>query len=251
MKNQIKKLLNKTSLVGKILRVAFVVLTLVVVLFAGVFVLKNTGLWQKVNSMEKIRKIVESGGVFSFLIFILLQILQTTILQIPAFFVTVSGALVFGKWQAFFMSYFAIMVGSVLMFFIGRKAGGKFLNWLVGKESAEKWKTRMEKGKYLFLLMMLFPMFPDDILCVVAGMSDMSFKFFFWTNIVSRGIGIAATVFFGSGAVIPFKDFGLIIWCVIIVFILVLFYLSVKYQNKIDEILNQILSKSKKNKNEK
>lgn len=251
MKNKIKKLFNKSTIHGKIMRILLVVVILVATIMVGVIILKNTGLWQKVNSMDKIRAIVESGGVYSFLIFILLQILQTTILQIPAFFVTVAGALVFGEWQAFLMSYFSIMVGSIIMFFIGRKAGGKFLNWLVGEEDADKWKRKMAHGKYLFLLMMLFPMFPDDILCVVAGMSNISFKFFFWTNIISRGIGIAGTVFFGSGAVIPFSGWGLIVWGVIILFVLSLFYLSVKYQNKIDEVLDQFLSKKNKKKNRK
>jgi len=251
MKNKIRKLFDKTTTLGKIMRVLLVVLILGLIVLMGVVILKSTGLWERVNSMDKIRSIVESGGVFSFLIFILLQVLQTTILQIPAFFVTLAGALIFGEWQAFFMSYFAIMLGSLIMFYIGRKAGGKFLNWLVGKEDAEKWKNKMAHGKYLFLLMMLFPMFPDDILCVVAGMSSMSFKFFFWTNAVSRAIGVAGTVFFGSGAVIPFSGWGLIIWGVITIFILTLFYLSVKYQDKIDSVLNEFLTKNNQRKNKK
>ncbi len=246
MKEKIKKLFDKTTTHGKVMRFVLVVLILLAVLATGFFVLKATGLWEKVNSMEKIRGIVESGGVFSFLIFILLQILQTTILQIPAFFVTVAGALIFGNWPAFFMSYFAVMVGSVIMFWIGRKAGSGFLNWIVGKEEAEKWQNRMGRGKYLFVLMMLFPMFPDDILCVIAGMSNMKFSFFFLTNLIARGIGIACTVFFGSGSVIPFHGWGLIVWGVIILFVALLFYLSVRYRDKIDEMLKQMFKKKNK-----
>jgi uncharacterized membrane protein YdjX (TVP38/TMEM64 family) len=93
--------------------------------------------------------------------------------------------------------------------------------------------------------MMLFPLFPDDILCVVAGLTSMSFSFFIITNLIARSIGIACTVFFGSGAVIPFSGWGLIIWCVIIFVVASLFYLSVKYQNKIDEIIKQFLKKRK------
>ncbi len=245
MKEKLKKLFDTNTTHGKIMRMGVFVFFLVLLIFAIFLVLKMTGLWEKVNSMEKIRAIVESGGVFSFLIFILLQILQTTVLQIPAFFVTVAGALIFGPWQAFFMSYIAIMIGSIIIFYVGRKAGRKFLNWIVGKESAEKWIDRMSNGKYLFFLMMIFPMFPDDILCVVAGLTNMSFSFFLWTNVIARGIGVACTVFFGSGAVIPFHGWGLAVWAGLIVVVVILFYVSIVYKDKIDDVLNQFSHKNK------
>ena len=221
----------------------FIVVVLCLVFY--LFVIK-TGVWNKVNSIEKIKSIVEAGGVFSFVIFILLQILQTTILQIPAIVVTLAGSLIFGRWTAFFLSFIAVMIGSLIMFWLGRKAGRKFLNLFVGDEKLEKWVDRLSHGKYLFALMMLFPLFPDDILCLVAGLTNMSFKFFLWTNVIARGIGIACTVFFGTGAVIPFSGWGLVVWAFIVTLIAVLFFLSVKFKDKIDDIINHW---SKKHKN--
>lgn len=227
----------------------FLTITIVFAFFIACYIIiKTTGVWEKINSIEKLRAIVESGGAFSFIVFVLLQILQTTVLQIPAIFVTIAGTLVFGRWTAFVLSYIAVMIGSIIMFWIGRKAGRKFLNWLAGKETADKWIKRMSHGKYLFFLMMLFPMFPDDILCVIAGFTNMSFGYFLVTNLIARGIGIACTVFFGSGAVIPFHGWGLIVWGVIILVVAALFYLSVKYQNKIDEVVKQFFQKDKKKK---
>lgn len=231
---------------SNVLRLFLTMLILMAVVIASYIIIKTTGVWEKINSIEKLKKIVESGGMFSFVIFVLLQILQTTVLQIPAIFVTIAGTLVFGRWTAFILSYVAVMIGSVIMFWVGRKFGRKFLNWLVGREETDKWVDRMSHGKYLFFLMMLFPMFPDDILCVVAGFTNMSFKYFLITNIIARGLGIACTVFFGSGAIIPFHSWGLIVWGVIILVVASLFYLSVKYQNKIDETVKQFFNKKKK-----
>lgn len=246
MKEKIKKLFDNNTLHGKIMRAVFVLIIVAIICAIAYVIMKKTGFWEEINSMEKIREWVLSGGVFSFLIFILLQILQTTILQIPAIFVTIAGALIFGRWPAFIMSYIAVMIGSLIMFWIGRKAGRKFLNWLVGEETANKWIDRMSNGKYLFFLMMLFPLFPDDILCVVAGLTKMSFPFFFWTNILARGLGIACTVFFGSGAIIPFHGWGLIVWGILIVLVIILFYLSVKYKDKIDEIIKLMFKRKLK-----
>lgn len=209
-------------------------------------ILQATGLWERINSLEKMQEWVISGGVYSFLIFMFIQFLQTTILQIPAMFVTIFGALIFGKWQAFFMSYTAVMLGSFVMFFIGRKCGKRFLNWLVGKSTAEKWVEKMTGGKYLFFLMMLFPLFPDDILCVAAGITNMSFAFFFWTNVIARGIGLLCTVFLGTGSVIPFSGWGLAVWAIIVVFVALIFFASVKYKDKIDKILVNFTKKKNK-----
>lgn len=224
-------------------RLFFVVLIFVVIFAVIVLTLKNSKVWEKINSVEKIRNIVEKGGIFSFLIFMLLQFLQTTILQLPSFLVTMAGAIIFGRWTAFVLSFVSVLLGSLLMFWIGRKVGRKFLTWLVGKDKTDKWIERLTHGKYLFFLMMLFPLFPDDILCVVAGVTDMSFSFFVFTNILARGVGIAGTVFFGSGKVIPFHGWGLAVWAVIGLVVLILFYLSIKYQDKLDDITNSFVKK--------
>ena len=238
---------NKKSSHKQLVRVFFILALVALILTTFIFILNKTGLWQKINSIDKIKKIVEKGGVFSCLIFIILQILQTTILQIPAIIVTLAGSLIFGKWLAFLLSFIAIMLGSLIMFWIGRKAGVKFLTFLIGKEKANKWISRISECKYLFVLMMLFPLFPDDILCVVAGLSTMSFKFFFLTNVVARLIGVGCTIFFGTGSVIPFSGWGLLIWGIIFIFILYIFYASIKYQDKIDTTIKQIFNKKNNN----
>jgi uncharacterized membrane protein YdjX (TVP38/TMEM64 family) len=246
MKKELENKIPKKKAQSGVLRLFLTLTILLGIVILCYIIIKTTGIWGKINSIDKLKSIVESGGVFSFIIFIVLQVLQTTILQIPAIFVTIAGTLVFGRWTAFILSFVAVMIGSVVMFWVGRKAGRKFLNWLAGGETADKWIERMSHGKYLFFLMMIFPMFPDDILCVVAGLTNMSFKYFFVTNLIARSLGIACTVFFGSGSVIPFTGWGLLVWGVIILFVASLFYLSVKYQNKIDEIVKQFSSKKKK-----
>ena len=226
-------------------RLFFVFLLLIVVLCLFVAV-KCDNIWQKVNSVEKIKSIVENGGAFSFVMFIILQILQTTVLQIPSILVTLAGTIIFGGWTAFILSFIAVMIGSLIMFWLGRAIGRKFLNWIVGESTAEKWIDKMTHGKYLFVLMMIFPFFPDDILCAVAGVTNMSFSFFFWVNVVARALGIGCTTFFGGGKVIPFSGWGIPVWIFISIFLIAIFYISIRFQDKLDELMKQMFSKSKK-----
>lgn len=237
--------MSKSKKLNNVFKVLLSVLIIVIVFLICFFILKHTGLIDKINSIEKIRKIVEDGGIFSSLIFIFLQILQTTILQIPSIIITATGAVIFGCGKAFILSYIAIMLGSLLMFWIGRKAGRGFLNLLIGQAKAEKFFNLISNGKYMFFLMMIFPLFPDDILCLVAGVANMSFPFFFWTNIISRAIGVAVTVYFGTGAIIPFYGWGLIVWLILAIVAAILFYLSIKYKDKLDAVLKRLFKKKR------
>ena len=74
MKNKLKKLFDNNTTRGKILRLVLVLIILTVIFVGGYFVLKGTGLWNKVNSVDKIRDLVERGGAFSFVIFLIFQI---------------------------------------------------------------------------------------------------------------------------------------------------------------------------------
>ena len=105
-----------------------------------------------------------------------------------------------------------------------------------------------EKGKYVFFLMMLFPLFPDDILCLVAGMTTMSFRFFLTTIFLTRPIGIIMTCYLGSGEIIPFHGWGLIVWGILIVAMAILFICSYKYQEKIEDFLGKLANKFKSKK---
>lgn len=245
------RMFDNNTLHGKIMRLVLALLIFLCLIGVCFCILVVTGAWEKINSVEKIRSVVESGGIFSFLVFILFQILQTTILQMPAIIVTLVGVLVFGHWKAFILSYIAVMIGSIIMFWIGRKAGRKFLHWLCGEKTADKWINTMSNGKYLFFLMMLFPVFPDDILCVVAGVTNMSFPFFLWTNIIARGIAIACIVFFGSGAIIPYHGWGLFVWALIIGIMALLFYLSIRFKDNIDNFIKKIIKQKREKKSSK
>ena len=249
---QIKhKVLDNTSLKGKIIRLIIVVLVFALLIGGAYLALKLTGTLDRFDSPEEIRDFILSGGNLSVLIFMLLQFLQVTFIPLPSFVTTVAGALIFGPLNSFIMSFIAIMLGSVFAFWLGRKFGKGLLSWIAGKEDAEKWSRKLTNGKYLYFLMMLFPVFPDDVLCMAAGVTNMSFKFFFFTNLITRPIAIFCTCFLGSGELIPFSGYGLIVWPILIVLLITACILSFKYQNKIEEKVEALSNKIKEKKEKK
>ena len=177
----------------------FSVFILSIAFFVGLYYLfKSTGWLGNFESVEELKKILQGAGLYSYSIFVLIQFLQVTILPIPGIVTTIVGVILFGPVIAFFLSLLAILLGSISAYFIGKVLGIKVLNWAIGKEKTEVLQNKLKKGKYVFFLMMLFPFFPDDILCILAGVINMDFKFFLNTNLITRTIGIFSTCFLGS-----------------------------------------------------
>lgn len=182
---------------------SFLKLALIFIISFGFFIglyflLKTTGWLGKFNNVQELKKIILSAGFWSYSIFTLIQFLQVTILPIPAMVTTIVGVILFGPIIAFFLSLLAILLGSICAYFLGKQIGIKLLIWAVGEQKTITLQNKLKKGKYVFFLMMLFPFFPDDILCMLAGVINMDFKFFLYTNLITRTIGIFCLCFLGG-----------------------------------------------------
>lgn len=234
----------------KILRTILVFGIITLVLGLLFLVLKLTGAWEEINSAEKIKNFILSLGFWGRLVFVLMQFLQVTFIPLPAAITTIAGALVYGPLEAALLSVAGIFLGSVFAFFLGRTFGRKLVEFMVGKETCQKWIKILSEGKYAFFVMMLLPIFPDDILCLVAGLTDMSWTFFGVTNLISRPIAIFMTCYLGSGSIIPYHGWGLAVWAVLVLIAIGVLVLSIVYRNQIENFMSNLFKKKTKNESE-
>lgn len=196
---------------------------------------------------EKIREMIQSVGIWGILIFFLIQFAQVLFAPIPSMATTLVGVAIYGPLVASLVSIVGVLLGSFLAFFLGRVFGRKIVEWIAGVEQTKKYCDILnKKGKYLLILMFLFPVFPDDILCLVAGVTSMSFRFFFFASLFTRPIGIFVTAYFGSGQLIPYSGWGLYVWPILIILLIVVFVLCWKYQDKFEQYFINKFSKIKK-----
>lgn len=228
------KSLSKKS---KIIRSLIVIAVFTAIIVLAYYVLVWTGAWEYINSVDKIRQLILSLGFWGRFAFVMLQFLQVTFLPIPSTISTLAGVLIYGPLQTALLSLAGIMLGSVLAFWLGRQFGRKLVEFMVGEETCRKWTDFLTKAKYSFFVMMVLPIFPDDVLCLVAGLTNMTWKFFVVTNLIARPIGIFLTCYIGSGELIPYHGWGLVAWAFIIVIVGVLLYLSFKFRPQIESFL--------------
>ena len=228
----------KTAL--KILLVAF----LLCLFFVGVYlILLYTGWWEKLNSVDKLKKEILDLGIYGRVFFIFLQVVQVAFLPIPSPLIVVAGSLIYGPFQASLLSLAGILLGSAIAFSIGRVFGKKVVIFMVGKETEEKWSKFLSNAKYSFVLMMLLPLFPDDVLCMIAGLTDMSWTFFMVTQLVTRTIGVFTMSYLSAGDIIPYHGWGLYVWAVIGLLSLLAIYLTTKYNKQIEAFIYKLFKK--------
>ena len=163
----------------------------------------------------------KSTGWVLWLVLWILFFLQTNLIQIPAVSllqISVHSGIEVLSWQYILLVMTAYMAGCILSYWLGRWFGSKAVKWVAGsEEDFDKWsKFINEKGKIWYLLSVLLPVFPDDILCIIAGSLKMDFGFYTLANLIGRSIGLVTMLvvlkYIGiASSSIPFM---LIAWCV-------------------------------------
>ena len=176
---------------------------------------------------------------YGWIIFILLQtILSMLLCVVPGAsmaFILLSQSLYGVRWQAFLLSFASVMIASMTMYLVGRFGGYKVCTMLLGEEDCEKSLGLLrDKGTVFFPLMMMFPIFPDDALVMIAGTTRMSLKWFIPSIVVGRGIGIA-TIIFGLSITDMFTS--PIHWIIFIVLCLALIIAIFSLANKFNKYL--------------
>ena len=189
-----------------------VLLACVIVSFIALLILFLFGIVYFDHGMKINSEVFEDfqDNWYGILLSILFFVFVTTVLSfVPgkSAALTVLYQAVFNSpWKAFWIVLVGIELASVLMYLIGRFGGYKISKKILGEKDCERASTLLnDRGVIYFPLMMIFPLFPDDALVMLAGTFKMKLKWFVPSIIIGRGVGVA-TVIFGL-TIIPFNRF--------------------------------------------
>ncbi len=211
-----------------------------------IFIFQKTGFFTLIASSEGLQQYLEKSGAWMPILYILLQYLQVILLPIPSIVSTVAGLALFGAFKTMIFSLIGILLGSITAFFIGRRLGYKAVSWIVGEDTLRKWRKKLKgKDNLILTIMFILPLFPDDVLCFVAGLSSMSNRYFLAMIVFARVIGIAGTCY--SFDFIPWNTWwGLLIWAALILGVITVFILVYKKMDSLQAFYKK-LRKNQKN----
>ncbi len=220
----------------------FIVLVLILIAAAILYIIgKNNGWFILFESQESLQRYVASFGAWAPLAYFVLQFLQVIVSPIPGSVTTLVGGVLFGFFYGFLLSFAAVFLGSVGAFLLGKKFGRPLVERIAGKSIVEKYMEAVSSRQRIFLILMfLFPFFPDDLLCLIAGLSAMSLPAFSIIIILTRPWGLVFSALVGSGFItIPFWG-----WIAIAAAAIALLFFATKYAPLIEERLLSWLRKT-------
>ena len=191
----------------------------VLLLGAGGLFLYRSGFFAACTSIPALR-------AYSHLTFFVVQLLSVVLAPIPSNLTAAAGGLLFGTWPAFFLTYGAVMAGSLLVFWLARTLGRDFVDRVVSRKLAEKYqKVIREKTTVFLALAFLLPYFPDDMLCILAGLTPITFGRFALLALFTRPWGLLfASALGGASLSIPLWAMVLIGLAGVMIFVLGMLY---------------------------
>lgn len=152
------------------------------------------------STLDTLQSFLLQFGIWTPLAFFLLQLLQIIIAPIPGGTVGLVGGALFGTIGGFLISAAGTLTGSIIVFLLSKRFGRPFVIRFVSSELIEKYdQIKESKLNTVLFLIFLFPLFPDDMLCFIAGLSPMPVKTFILIVMLARTPSVFINTMIGAG----------------------------------------------------
>ena len=152
------------------------------------------------SSVADLQHFIKNFGNFAIAAFIVVQAIQPIVPFLPGGFATIVGMLMFGNIPGVLYSYIGLVIGEVGLFLLVRRFGSRFARLVLSEKNFEKFETTLQDHtqdiKKLLIVCFIFPFLPDDLTCLVAGMTDLSFREYLKIVLIFKIWSVASYGFF-------------------------------------------------------
>jgi uncharacterized membrane protein YdjX (TVP38/TMEM64 family) len=158
-------------------------------------------LYGVLSNADRVRAWVAGSGAWGPAAVLLLEFAQVILAPIPGQAIgAISGFLYGPSWGTLY-AMGGVAGGSVFLFAVTRRWGRPVLYRLVGPYTLSRLDDLARRGGALFFfLLWLAPFTPDDMACIAAALTPMSFPRFVILMVVGRLPGVFASVWVGAHA---------------------------------------------------
>lgn len=166
-------------------------LAVVTILVTAVFPQVTDPLWWRAT--------LQGYGSVAPLVFTALQALQVVIAPVPGQILAGVAGYLFGALPGTLYTLVGVLLGSAMVFGVSRQYGRPYVERVLTNDTLEKWDQFLDRAGVpgLFVLFLL-PTFPDDILCFVAGLSEVKPTTFLALVLFGRGPSFLAMAYAGT-----------------------------------------------------
>ncbi len=193
---------------------AWLAVGLALAVLIAVLVVWGRPIYEFIADQDKIRAWVADFGPWGPAVIVLLEMTQAVLGPVPGTTIEAAAGYLFGPWWGALYAITGIALGSFISFTLARHLGRPVLRRLADADQVERLDAWAERGGSLFFfLLWLFPLLPDDVVCLAAGLTPMSPRRFLLLMVVGRTPGVFAAVWIGANA----AQLGPVWWIVALV----------------------------------
>lgn len=179
---------KKTKWLGKAIILGLAALALVVYIAVPAvnsFINKLIKMFQS-GDFSAMQDFIAQYGSSAMIVSSLLMIFQSLAAPLPAFFITLTNASLFGWWQGCILSFASSMIGAAMCFLIARILGRDIVEKICSRGALVQVEEFFGKyGKKCILVARLLPFISFDVVSYAAGLTSMGF----WGFFLATGLG--------------------------------------------------------------
>ena len=163
------------------------------------YLLFVTVVWYWISSFlvdkEAVSTIVSSFGIFGPIIFMLIQIAQNIVAPIAHYPILLAGGLIFGPLMGFVYNWIGTVIGTYIIILLTKKYGRPLVKRMVNRKFIAKYDHLIKKLSPFGLFIIYFlPVFPDDEITYLIGLSNMSTRNIFLAIILGKTGGATLSI---------------------------------------------------------
>ncbi|MGQ9766387.1 MAG: TVP38/TMEM64 family protein [Anaerolineae bacterium] len=144
---------------------------------------------------------VRAAGMWGPLALIGLIVVQTVAAPIPGAVINLVAGYLYGLGLGLLYSWLGLAVGTGLAMALGRYAGRPAVAWLVAPPTLARLDRLARRGGLrFFLLAFLIPGLPDDLFCILAGLTQLPLRLLWLLSVTARLPGLFVAVWLGTYA---------------------------------------------------
>ena len=219
-----------------------ILLVFIVVLIIGSIYLLASH-WDIFSSRQGLIDFINSFGVWSPIMTILIVIIEVILAPIPGGFIPIVTGFLFGPILGSIYTWIGNVIGSLVAFWLAHHFGKPLVKHLVKKDKLDYYHDFIFKKQYLIWLLYIIPLFPIDIISFALGLTKIKTKKF----VLIMAIGFIPNVVILNYLGYMLVDFDItnfrnIILLVFIVLLVVLVLWGVRSyikNNKVDKTSNR------------
>lgn len=178
-----------------------IVVGIVVILVIVISIIISIKLAKTFKDPSVFKEYIESFGIYSPIIYTLMNISQILIPLIPGEPMELVAGYAFGSVKGTILCFVAESIGSIIVLLLVRKFGRKLVEFYFDKDKIDSLNFLQNEKRNILLTTILFlmPGTPKDLLCYVVGLTKIDLKMLMVITTLCRLPSIVTSTLIGGG----------------------------------------------------